>query len=188
MRVVGLLLAAGSGRRYGQPKALADSGDGPWVLNAVAVLSSCDPIVVVVGAHGEQVTALLPVGVIVVTNPAHGTGMSSSLRAGLAAVPDDAEAVLITLVDLPDVTRAVADRVLAAAGSLPSAALARASFSGRPGHPVLIGRDHIAGVLQGLDTGDPDAGAGGYLVDHGVAAVDCSDLADGRDVDRRSTH
>lgn len=188
MRIAGLLLAAGSGRRYGLPKALADSGDGPWVLSALTVLRSCAPLVVVVGARGEDVAALLPAGVTVVSNPDHGTGMSSSLRAGLVAVPVDADAVLITLVDLPDVTPAVADRVLAAAGSRPTDALARAIFGGRPGHPVLIGRNRLAGVLADLEHGDPDVGAGRYLSCHGVTAVDCSDLADGQDVDRRATH
>lgn len=198
MRVAGLLLAAGSGRRYGLPKALADTGEGPWVLNALTVLGACGPVFVVVGARGAEVAALLPTGVTVVSNPAHATGMSSSLRVGLAAVPDDADAVLVTLVDLPDVTRAVADRVLAAAGPVTSTpptrsatvstVLARASFAGRPGHPVLIGRDHLAAVVRELDTGDPDAGAGRYLADHGAALVDCSDLAAGRDVDLRSTH
>lgn len=188
MRVAGLLLAAGSGRRFGMPKALADSGDGPWVLSALAVLKSCDPLVVVVGARSEDVVGLLPDDVIVVTNPDHATGMSSSLRAGLAALPADTDAVLITLVDLPDVTAAVADRVLVAARSGLRSALARATFAGRPGHPVLIGRNHIAGVLGDLEDGVPDAGAGHYLARHDVVAVDCSDLADGRDVDRPPTH
>lgn len=188
MQIAGLLLAAGSGRRFGMPKALADSGDGPWVLTALAVLESCAPRLVVVGARGEDVAALLPADVVVVRNPDHAGGMSSSLRAGLTALPADVDAVLVTLVDLPDVTPAVATRVLTAAGSSPRTALARATFDGRPGHPVLIGRDHVAGLLDDLEHGDPDAGAGRYLARHGVTAADCSDLAGGLDVDRPVTH
>ncbi|MDQ2845250.1 MAG: NTP transferase domain-containing protein [Actinomycetota bacterium] len=180
-RIAGLLLAAGAGRRFGMPKALADTGEGPWVLTALRVLADCDQRIVVVGAAGDEVTALLPTDVIVVRNPDHASGMASSLRAGLAAVADDVDAVLVTLVDLPDVTAAVAVRVLAAAGHEPRRALARAVFDGRPGHPVLIGHDHLAGVLASLTT--PDAGAGGYLTAHAATAVDCADLADGGDQD-----
>lgn len=182
-RIAGLLLAAGSGRRFGLPKALADTGDGPWVLRALAALDRCDPLLVVVGARGDEVADLLPPTVSVVPNPDHHTGMASSLRAGLRELPPEVDAVLITLVDLPDVDAAVADRVLAAAGDDPSVALARATFDGRPGHPVLIGRDHLAAVLASLAAAGPDAGAGRYLSAGNATAVECGDLATGRDID-----
>jgi len=182
-RIAGLLLAAGSGRRFGLPKALADTGNGPWVLRALAALNRCDPLLVVVGARGDEVAGLLPPAVTVVPNPDHRTGMASSLRAGLRAVPSEVAAVLITLVDLPDVDGAVADRVLAAGGNDPSAVLARATFDGRPGHPVLIGREHFAAVLAALAAAGPDAGAGGHLSAGNATAVECGDLATGRDID-----
>lgn len=183
-RIAGLLLAAGAGRRFGMPKALVDTGDGPWVLRALRVLAGCDTCIVVVGAAGDQVAGLLPAEVSVVHNPDHRSGMASSLRVGLSAVGTvfaDADAVLVTLVDLPDVTAAVAARVLAAAEPDPRRALARAVFDGRPGHPVLIGRDHLAGVLDSLTA--PDAGAGGYLTAHTATAVECGELASGEDKD-----
>ncbi|MGI8418996.1 MAG: nucleotidyltransferase family protein, partial [Nakamurella sp.] len=110
-RIAGLLLAAGSGRRFGMPKALADTGDGPWVLTALRVLAGCEEKIVVVGAAADEVAALLPADAILARNPDHASGMASSLRGGLAAVADDGDAVLITLVDLPDGTAAVAARV-----------------------------------------------------------------------------
>jgi CTP:molybdopterin cytidylyltransferase MocA len=182
-RIAGLLLAAGSGRRFGGPKALADTGHGPWVLRALDVLGQCDPRIVVVGARGDEVATLLPPEVTVVSNPDHPTGMASSLRAGLSRLPADADAVLVTLVDLPDISVAVAARVLAAACPDPRVALARAVFSGRAGHPVLIGRRHIAGLLEWMAGAGPDTGAGGYLAEHCARRIDCSDLADGRDRD-----
>jgi len=62
------------------------------------------------------------------------------------------------------------------------AALARATYDGRPGHPVLLGRDHWAGVVQ---TAVGDYGARAYLADRDVTLVECGDLATGRDVDSR---
>ena len=58
--------------------------------------------------------------------------------------------------------------------------LARATYDGTPGHPVLIGRDHWAGVIESA-TGDQ--GARSYLGRHEVVLVECGDLASGRDVD-----
>jgi CTP:molybdopterin cytidylyltransferase MocA len=62
------------------------------------------------------------------------------------------------------------------------ASLARATYDGRPGHPVLIGKDHL-GPLRGTLHGD--VGARAYLDAHDVLAVECGDLATGADVDHR---
>jgi CTP:molybdopterin cytidylyltransferase MocA len=61
--------------------------------------------------------------------------------------------------------------------------LARATYHGRPGHPVLLGRDHWTGAA-GSAAGDK--GARDYLATHDVREVDCGDLATGRDVDHPS--
>jgi CTP:molybdopterin cytidylyltransferase MocA len=109
-------------------------------------------------------------------------GMGASLRAGLRSLADSADdAVVVSLVDLPDLVPAVVARVVAA-GNAP-AALARASYDGRPGHPVLLGRDHWAGVAE-IARGD--RGARDYLAAHEVTLVECGDLATGRDVDSRT--
>lgn len=177
--MAGVLLAAGSGRRYGGPKALADTGGGPWVLRALRTLGSCDVVLVVLGAAADQVREVLPTGVRSVINPDHASGMGSSLQVGLGALGPDVHAAVIQLVDLPDVTAAVVDRVLSI--SLPSrTTLARAAYRGTPGHPVLLGREHWAGVLA-LATGD--RGAGPYLAQHSAQLVECGDLAGGLDVD-----
>ena len=182
MLVGGLLLAAGAGRRFGRPKALVDTGSGPWVLTSLDALTGCDQVCVVVGAAADQVTALLPLDVLVVSNPDHGDGMGSSLIAGLRACRSDV--VLIMLVDLPDVTAAVVDRLLALARSAaaPRSLLARAAYRGVVGHPVLIGRDHFAGVIN---EAQGDHGALFYVRARPVELVDCGDMATGRDVDRR---
>jgi nicotine blue oxidoreductase len=58
--------------------------------------------------------------------------------------------------------------------------LVRATYDGRPGHPVVIGRDHWAGVIT---SASGDRGARDYLLDHGVVDVECADIADGSDID-----
>ena len=182
-----MLLAAGAGSRMGMPKALVHEDDGrSWLASGVHTLleGGCDRVTVVLGAGAEEATPLLAgLGVDVVVASDWADGMSASLRAGLRALPVDGEAALVLLVDLPDVTAAVVRRVVAGAGpnALPST-LRRAAYDGGPGHPVLIGRQHWAGVLAEA-TGDE--GARTYLAAHEVDLVDCSDLATGHDVDAR---
>ena len=191
MSVAGLLLAAGPGRRMGTPKALLrDERDVPYVDRALGRLldGGCDLVTVVLGAAADEVRAILDedgwcvdpaVDVVVAEDWAE--GMGASLRAGLSALAagrDDVTAALVSLVDLPDVDEAVVARVLAADDR--SDSLARASYDGVPGHPVLLGRDHWAGVVE---TATGDRGARDYLRDRDVLTVECGDLATGRDVD-----
>ena len=182
--IVGLLLAAGSGRRFGKPKALVDTGDGPWVVRSLSTLAETDRQLVVVGASADTVAGLLPEGVAVVINAEHAEGMGTSLRAGLAVLAADpvVDAAVVMLVDLPDVPLAAVRRVVAfwrEAGS-PRSMLARAGYRGLPGHPVLIGGDHFTGVI-GSAVGD--RGARDYLASSDVALIECGDLATGDDVD-----
>jgi CTP:molybdopterin cytidylyltransferase MocA len=185
MRVAGLLLAAGAGRRFGGPKALVSHGGVLWVDRAAAVLrdAGCAPVVVVLGASASSVRARAALeGCVVVDNPDWATGMGSSLRAGLDAltgadVGADVGAVVVLPVDTPGVTAAAVERLRASASPT---ALARASYDGAPGHPVLIGSAHWPGVVA---SAVGDTGARDYLRAHGALDVPCGDVADGDDVD-----
>lgn len=177
--VHGVVLAGGAGSRMGMPKALVPG----WLPHAVEVLldGGCAEVVVVLGARAAEARPLVPADATVVVAEDWAEGMSRTLRAGLMALADgDATAALVHLVDLPDVTADVVRRVLSAGAG--RAALARATYDGRPGHPVLLGRDHWAGVLAGTEG---DRGARGYLASHQTAPVECGDLASGADVDAR---
>jgi CTP:molybdopterin cytidylyltransferase MocA len=185
--VAGIVLAAGSGSRMGVPKGLLRLADGtPFVVRAASVLAGggCEPVLVVVGARRDDVSSLVGdvAGIVVARNWRE--GMAASLRAGLRAVqgcaPDvDApvDAVVVGLVDTPGVSVEAVTRLVTRGA--PSA-LARCSYHGAPGHPVLIGRDHWAGVLA---TARGDAGARLYLSGRDVELVESGDVADGQDVD-----
>ncbi len=187
MRTVGLLLAAGAGTRMGMPKALVrDPGGRPWLETAVGVLrdGGCDRVVVVLGARAEEARPLVPVGVEVVVAHEWARGLSASLVAGLThldeTLPPAPDAALVLLVDLPDLVPEVVARLLPDAAP---ATLARAAYDGVPGHPVVLGRDHWAGVAA---SAGGDEGAKAYLQTHRAAVrlVECGDLATGADQDR----
>lgn len=179
--VAGVVLAAGAGRRMGRPKALVRGGDGrPWVVAAVDVLrlAGCASVHVAVGASADEVRQVLDRDVVVVDVKDWRIGMSASLGTCLTALDETpSDCALIHLVDLPDVGANVAERLLGHRGS---AALARACYASRPGHPVILGRDHWAGVRASLSG---DAGAAAYLTANEAVLVECGDLATGRDVD-----
>ncbi|MGU3291628.1 nucleotidyltransferase family protein [Williamsia sp. M5A3_1d] len=178
-RVVGVVLAAGGGARFGGPKVLA--AQGRWLEGAVDALvgGGCDRVVVTLGAAVVDVPS--PAVPVVVDDWAD--GLSASVRAGLdAAVAEGAHAgVVLLVVDTPDTRADHVQRVLAASRRDPGA-LARAVFGGRPGHPVYLGAHHLASVRASLAG---DRGAGAFLAARGdVVDVECGDLSDGRDVDR----
>jgi CTP:molybdopterin cytidylyltransferase MocA len=179
-RVAGILLAAGEGSRLGQPKALVEIGGEPLARRGVAMLreGGAAPVVVVTGA----VAVDLP-GVLVVHNPGWRTGMGSSLAAGLATVPEDCHAAVIALVDQPLVGPEAVRRLIAAYAG--GASIAVAAYHGAPRNPVLLAREHWAGVLA-LAVGD--AGARPFLRAHPdlVVPVECGDTGRPDDLDTRA--
>jgi nicotine blue oxidoreductase len=167
------------------PKALAERAGRRWVDLALDVLrhGGCDPLVVVLGAAADEVrTVAALAGAAVVENPGWAEGIGSSLRTGLAALAaTDAPAAVVLLVDTPGITPAAVRRVAAAATA---EALAIATYAGRDGHPVLLGRAHWAGVAA---LAEGDTGARAYLRARAaeVRRIPCDDIADGTDIDTR---
>ncbi|MEU1586878.1 NTP transferase domain-containing protein [Micromonospora sp. NPDC005710] len=182
--VGGLLLAAGAGRRYGLPKALAVAHGRLFLDIALAALrdGGCDPVVVVLGAAADRIRLVADLdGATVAVNRDWSSGMGSSLRVGLHTLRSTGvSAAVVQLVDTPGVTAAAVARLAAHAGER---TIAAATYQGRRGHPVLLGRAHWSGATR-MATGD--TGARPYLVARArtLLAVPCDDLGDGADVDR----
>jgi CTP:molybdopterin cytidylyltransferase MocA len=175
MTVAGLVLAAGPGTRYGQPKAPVVIDGERLVDRAVRNLRSagCDPVVVVLGAWVGEV-----LGADAIVNDDWPEGMGSSLRTGLRQLSGmpDVEAVVITLVDLPGLTAQAVRRLVES-----DAPLAVATYDGERGHPVRIAREHWADVLE---VARGDEGARRMLRGRDdVALIEVGDVASGYDVD-----
>ncbi|MFK7926003.1 MAG: NTP transferase domain-containing protein [Bacteroidia bacterium] len=104
--IVGILLAAGEASRMGQPKQLLTYQGQTFIHHAVMSLlhAPCDRIIVVLGAHDDSVRpGLTHLPVKIMYNPDWKEGMSSSIKAGMSLVPENADAVMISLVDQPKV-------------------------------------------------------------------------------------
>jgi molybdenum cofactor cytidylyltransferase/nicotine blue oxidoreductase len=180
--VAAVVLAAGGGRRYGMPKALVEYEGSLLVERAVRTASAvCDPVLVVLGAQAVDVWRAADLGgATVLANKDWETGMASSLRTGLDGLrgwPGRIDAALLLLVDMPGMTREALERVAEQASP---DALAVATYDGVRAHPVLIGREHWAGVAA---TAVGDEGARRYLAEHGAVEIDCTGLADPADLD-----
>jgi CTP:molybdopterin cytidylyltransferase MocA len=180
--VAAVVLAAGGGRRYGMPKALVEYGGSLLVERAVRTARSvCDPVLVVLGAQAVDVWRQADLGgATVLANKDWASGMASSLRTGLDGLrgwPGRVDAALVLLVDMPGMTAKALERMAAHAAP---GALAVATYDGVRGHPVLLGREHWAGVTE---TATGDEGARRYLSAHDVTELDCTGLADPTDLD-----
>ncbi|WP_410659694.1 NTP transferase domain-containing protein [Amycolatopsis sp. lyj-112] len=182
--VAGLLLAAGAGRRFGGPKALAVLDGEPFVVRALRVLADagCSPVRVVLGAAADDVRAILPDLTSAVVAEEWESGMGASLRAGLKALEKGgAEAAVVHLVDLPGVGAEVVRRVMDGADA---STVARAAYDGVPGHPVVLGRRWWPEVVAGASG---DKGARDWLKGRpDLRLVECGDLGSGHDVDHRA--
>jgi CTP:molybdopterin cytidylyltransferase MocA len=180
--IAAVVLAAGGGRRYGMPKALVEYEGSLLVERAVRTAAAvCDPVLVVLGAQAVDVWRTADLGgAMVLANKDWETGMASSLRTGLDGLrgwPGRVDAALVTLVDMPGMTP---DALARMAEHASRSALAVATYDGVRAHPVLIGRDHWAGVAE---TATGDEGARRYLAEHGATEIDCTGLADPADLD-----
>ena len=179
-QVVGVLLAAGAGRRFGGSKLLAPLADGTPVALAAgrALCAGVDRAVAVVAASDSALAELLEgAGLAVVTNPRPERGLGSSLAAGVAATPGAAGWV-IALGDMPWVPPQVVRQVAAALAG--GARVAAPVFGGQRGHPVgfaaFLGSELVA--ITG------DQGARDVLGRYPLEEVPTTNPGVLRDVDR----
>jgi molybdenum cofactor cytidylyltransferase len=143
-RIAALVMAAGrSSRMGGANKLLTEVGGATMAAHAVdaALASRARPVFVVVGHESQRVRiAIGERPVVVVENPDYASGMASSLKAGLAALPADIDGVLVVLADMPRVDAAVLDRLIAAFNPVEGRAICLPTWEGKRGNPVLWAR------------------------------------------------
>ena len=182
-RIAALVLAAGRSRRMGAVnKLLAEIDGAPMVAHVVAAAtaSKAASVVVVTGHKAAKVRATLP-GAEFVDNPDYAEGLSTSLRAGLAALPDDIDGVVVCLGDMPRVTSALIDALIDAFEPAKGAAICVPTHRGKRGNPVLWARRFFAEIA----TVTGDTGARHLIGEHAdaVREVSCDDDAVLVDVD-----
>jgi molybdenum cofactor cytidylyltransferase len=186
MRIVGVLLAAGRGSRFGSDKLLAPLSEGgaagtPLALAAARNLLAALPesLAVVRPRNEELVRLLAGAGLRVVECARADDGMGASLACG-AAASADADAWVVALADMPWIAPTTIAKVADALRT--GASLAAPALRGQRGHPVGFSRRHYA-ALAAL-TGD--VGARGILEGNAaeLRAVDVDDPAILADVDR----
>jgi molybdenum cofactor cytidylyltransferase len=163
-KVAGVLLAAGMSTRLGQPKQLLPFRGHTLLRHAAetGLAAGLDPLVVIIGAEAAAMRReLAGLPVLVVENPRYAEGQSTSLRAGLAALPRDVAAVVTLLVDMPGVDAPLI-QALVAAWEASGAPIVRPAHAGRPGNPVLF----AAWLLPELARAEGDEGGRPVLRAH----------------------
>ncbi len=142
--IAAVVLAAGRSTRMGGPnKLLAEIGRRPLVRIAAeeALASRAKPVIVVAGHQRDQVEKVLAgLPVRLVHNPEFADGLGTSLKAGIAAVPPDADGAIVCLGDMPQVDAGLIDRLIAAFDPDRGALVVVPTFEGKRGNPVLWSR------------------------------------------------
>ncbi len=150
--IAALVLAAGRSTRMGAVnKLIAEIGGKPLVRIAAeqALASRAAPVIVVTGHQRAEVEAALDgLPVRLVHNPDYADGLGTSLKAGIAAVPADADGAVVCLGDMPQVDAALIDKLIAAFDPERSALVVVPSIDGRRGNPVLWSRRFFPDLMQ----------------------------------------
>jgi molybdenum cofactor cytidylyltransferase len=162
-----VVLAAGCGTRMrGENKLLAEIGGKPILRRTVeaALGSAAKPVIVVTGHEaGRVMEALKGLEVVFVHNPNYVEGLSTSLKAGISAVPSRCDAAAILLADMPEVSSQLIDRLAFAIKPENGTLIAVPVRDGKRGNPVVwsrrlfgefeklegdIGARHLIGLYQ----------------------------------------
>lgn len=150
MKPSGIILAAGESRRMGRDKALLGFRGATFLSHLISLLMPrVRPLIVVLGHHADEIQATMPAlpGLQVAVNPEYRLGMLSSLQAGIRALPPQAAAALITLVDLPAVRETTVESLLEVFQESDQL-LAIPRCGDRRGHPIIAARPILDELLE----------------------------------------
>ncbi len=140
-RIAALVLAAGRSSRFGRGNKLLVALDGRLLLAHVVgavVASRLKPVIVVIGHESEQMKQVLKgYDIVLVHNRDYTGGLSTSLRRGLAALPQDIDAVLICLADMPAITADHIGRLVGRFDPAQGRCIGVPTYHGKRGNPVL---------------------------------------------------
>jgi molybdenum cofactor cytidylyltransferase len=171
-RIAAVVLAAGrSTRMGGANKLVAEIGERALVRIAAeaALASRADPVIVVTGHQRERIEAALAgLPVRFVHNPHFAEGLGTSVRAAIAAVPAEADGVVICLGDMPQVDAALIDALIAAFDPEKGALAVMPVIDGRRGNPVLWSRRFFPDLMAI----EGDVGARHLIARYGEAVVE----------------
>jgi molybdenum cofactor cytidylyltransferase len=171
-KLAAIVLAAGRSTRMGGPnKLLADVGGKPMVRIAVeqALASKARPVIVVTGHQRERVEAALAgLAVTFVHNPDFADGLSTSLKTGVAALPEDIDGTIVCLGDMPQVDAALIDRLLAGFDPERGALVVVPTIAGKRGNPVVWSRRFFPELAEI----DGDVGARHLIATYPEAVVE----------------
>ena len=189
--IAAVILAAGKSTRMAPWNKLlvTDQAGKPMIARVVdnVLSSSARPVIVVTGHRADDIKAALAGRpVTFVPSPNYESGLSESLKAGIAAVPATARAAIVCLGDMPLVTGRIIDRLLAAHDADEGRLIAVPTHQGALGNPILWDRKFFPDLLA--MTGDGGGGRG-ILREHAelVAEIDVNDDAVLRDFDTRES-
>lgn len=149
-RIAGIILAAGGSTRFGEPKQLLDWYGEPLVSHAVAIAESggLSPIMVVTGADHDTVSEVIRTSPVeVVCNTGWAEGQSSSVRAGVQALPESVGGAVFLLVDQPLIPPALIEKLVQAHHRSPAPILLP-RIEGRAGNPVLFDREVFGDLTE----------------------------------------
>jgi molybdenum cofactor cytidylyltransferase len=184
-QVAAVVLAAGRSTRMGAVnKMIAEIGGKPLVRIATeqALASKASPVIVVTGHERDKVEAALKgLNVRFANNPDYAEGLGTSLRAGIAAVPAEADGAVILLGDMPQIDAKLIDKLIAAFDPEKGALVVVPTIEGRRGNPVIWARRFFPELMA--VTGDVGARHIVASVAEAVAEVAVTDPAITVDVD-----
>ncbi|RTL51123.1 MAG: 4-diphosphocytidyl-2C-methyl-D-erythritol kinase [Bradyrhizobiaceae bacterium] len=170
--IAAVVLAAGRSTRMGGPNKLLAELNGKKLVRTVAeqaLASRASPVIVVTGhQHKDVERALEGLDVQFVHNPDFADGLASSLKTGIAAVPDSANGAIVCLGDMPLVDTRTIDRLIDALSPDQGALIVVPVNDGRRGNPVLWSR-RLFGELMVLDG---DFGARYLIAKHAEAVAE----------------